>query len=255
MSATKSKLTLNEERFAEEYLIDLNGTQAYMRAYPGSTEPAARTSGARMLAKANIAAKVALLKRERGERTGISADLALSAAWAIATADARELVQIKVGCCRHCHGEGHQHQRTVGEMNRDREKHAAKGAAIEDFNEEGGIGFDLLKPPHKDCPDCGGDGLARIVLMDTRDLSPQAAAHYAGAKRTKYGIEIQMHSKMAAMDMVFKHLGLYEQDNKQKAEAFTTVEALQVFVDRMETSRQRQRVMLEERRLLGLTGD
>ena len=40
----------------------------------------------------------------------------------IALADARELVEVKTGCCRCCWGEGFKFQRTVGEYNHDREK-------------------------------------------------------------------------------------------------------------------------------------
>lgn len=248
-------LTQNEERFVAEYLIDLNGTQAYMRVFTGAKETSARAEASRILAKPNVAARVAQLKQDRAGRLQLDADRALNEVWAIATADARELVQVKVDCCRHCYGEGHKRQRTVGEMNRDREAHVTKGKEIADFDEEGGIGFSPLLPPHPDCPDCGGDGHARTVLMDTRYLSPQAAALYAGSKQGKNGIEVQMHSKSAAMDKVFRHLGLYEKDNEQKTAAFTTLDALQVFADRMEASRKRQYLMLEERRSLGFTGD
>nr|WP_319566262.1 terminase small subunit [uncultured Rhodoferax sp.] len=248
-------LTPNQERFVQEYLIDLNATRAYLAAHPGSKGTTARTEGSRYLANPNIAAAISIALDARAEKTGVNAERALLEAWSIAIGDARELVQVKVGCCRYCYGEGHKRQRTVGEMNCDRESHVAKQKDIADFDEEGGIGFDPLQPPKKGCPECGGDGNPRDVLMDTRHLSPQAAALYAGAKRTKYGIEIQMHSKMGAMDMVFKHLGLYEKDNTQKAAEFTTLEALQVFADRMEASRARQRLMLEERRALGMNGD
>lgn len=52
----------------------------------------------------------------------------------------------------------------------------------------------------------------------TRHLSPRAAALYAGAKQTKYGIEIQMHSQMEAWEKLAKHLGLYAKDNFQRSD-------------------------------------
>lgn len=207
-------LTPSEERFADEYLIDLNATQAYMRVFPHITLKSAGTLGPRMLGKVGVAEKIFALKKERSERTGMNADRALADVWAVATADARDLVQVKVGCCRHCYGEGHQRQRTVGEMNRDREKHAIKSSKAKeptDFDEEGGIGFNRLRVPHPMCPECCGDGNARVVLMDTRDLSPQAAALYAGAKEGKHGIEVLMHGKAEAQRKVFEHLGLNKQ--------------------------------------------
>lgn len=210
-----------QQRFVDEYLIDLNATQAAIRA--GYSEGSARQMGAENLSKPYIQAAIAQAQKDRAERTGITAERALSEVWKIATADPRELVQVRVGCCRHCYGEGHKYQRTVGEMNADKEKHAAAGKDLADFDEQGGIGFNPLLPPLPECTECGGDGQARTVLADTRALTPAAQALYAGAKQTKYGIEVLMHSKMDAMEKVFKHLGLYKEDNTQKTDALATL--------------------------------
>ncbi len=209
-----------QERFVQEYLIDLNATQAAIRA--GYSEKTARFIGHENLTKPNIQAAISQAQKDRAERVGISADRALREAWNVATADARELVQVKVGCCRFCYGEGNRYQRTVGEMNRDREKWAEKGDAGE-FDEKGGIGYDPLRMPFESCPECGGDGQPRVVLCDTRNLSPMAAALYAGAKQTKEGIEVKMQDKGAALEKVFKHLGLYQRDNEQKTDPLTAL--------------------------------
>lgn len=203
-----------QQRFVQEYLVDLNATQAAIRA--GYSEKSARQMGTENLSKPSIQAAISQAQKDRAERIGITADRALQEVWNIATADMRELVQVKVGCCRYCYGEGNRYQRTVGEMNRDREQWADKGNNPADFDEKGGIGFDPLLAPFQDCPECGGDGNARVVLSDTRNLGPAAAALYAGAKMTKDGIEVKTHDRMAALDKVFRHLGLYEKDNKQK---------------------------------------
>ena len=135
----------------------------------------------------------------------------------------RELVQVKVGCCRNCHGEGGRRQRTLSEYNHDREAFAKKGGAAAEFEEEGGIGFNPLLRPNPECSECGGDGHARAVIMDARDFSEQAVAIYAGAKQTKYGIEVQLHSKDAALEKLFKHLGLYERDNQQRVDPLASL--------------------------------
>ena len=249
----RSVLTPKEERFVSEYLVDLNATQAYLRANPHVKEVTARTEGSRLLVNPNITAAVDKAKAERAARTGINADRALAEVWSIVTADTRELVQVKVGCCRNCYGEGHQSQRTVGEMNRDREKHTSKGKDIADFDEEGGIGFNPLRPPYETCPECGGDGLARVVLADTRNLSPQAAALYAGAKQGKNGIEIQMHSKADALDKVFKHLGLYEKEQEVNINVFPPREVLDaVYADSMRRSTERAKILEGRRERLGI---
>lgn len=209
-------LTDKQQRFVDEYLVDLNGTQAAIRA--GYSVDTARQMASENLSKPYIQAAIAEARKAQQERTGITADRVLREIVAVALADARELVEVKTGCCRCCYGEGHKYQRTVGEMNRDREAWVEKGKNPAEFDEAGGIGFNPLLLPKDDCPICGGDGQARTVLKDTRHLSPNAAALYAGAKQTKEGIEIKMHSKLDAIEKLAKHLGLYEKDNQQKTD-------------------------------------
>ena len=78
--------------------------------------------------------------------------------------------------------------------------------------------FNPLLEPHPECPDCGGDGVSRPVIKDTRRLSPQGRALFAGAKQGKHGIEIQMHSKLDALEKLAKHFGLYAKDNHQRSD-------------------------------------
>ena len=216
------KLTPKQLRFVEEYMIDLNGTQAAIRA--GSSAKTANEQAAQLLAKLSIQAAISAEREKQQERTEITADRVLREAWSILTADARELVQVKTACCRHCWGEGHRYQRTVAEYNHDHGEWLAKhqaGKTQEDFEEQGGIGYNPLRAPPPECPECCGDGYSRVVLADTRKISPAAAALYAGAEQTKYGLKVVMHDKVAVMEKLFKHLGLYEKDNEQKTDPLT----------------------------------
>lgn len=214
--APKLGLTEKQQRFVDEYLVDLNATQAAIRA--GYSPHTANEQGAQLLAKLSIQNAVREARIAQQKRTAITADTVLMEIANIALADARELVEVKTGCCRCCHGEGHKFQRTLLEMNSDRERWLDKGKDPSEFEDQGGIGFNPLLLPHPECPNCGGDGDARTVLKDTRHLSPSAVALYAGAKQTKEGIEIKMHSKMDALEKLAKHLGVYERDNQQKAD-------------------------------------
>ena len=214
-------LTPKQQRFVDEYLIDLNGTQAAIRA--GYSPNAAAEQAYEHLRKPHIQLAIVEARKAQQERTQITADRVVTELGLIAFADARELAEVKTGCCRCCYGEGHKWQRTVGEMNRDREAWVERGKNPAEFDEQGGIGFNPLKLPHPECPNCGGDGDARVVLKDTRTMSPQALALYAGAKTGKYGIEIQMHSKMDAIEKLAKHLGIYEKDNQQKTDPLTAL--------------------------------
>lgn len=214
-------LTPKESRFVDEYLVDLNATQAAIRA--GYSARTARSIASENLTKPNIQAAIAEGRKQQQERTHVTADRVLAEAWNILTADPRELVEIKTGCCRHCFGEGHRFQRTVGEMNLDREVWLDKGKPPAEFDEQGGIGFNPLLLPSPECPQCGGDGQSRLVVKDTRKLSPQARALYAGAKEGKYGIEVLTHDKTNILEKLFKYTGLYEVDNRQKAEALASM--------------------------------
>ena len=209
-------LTEKQQRFVDEYLVDLNATQAAIRA--GYSANAAAEQGYEHLRKPHIQLAIAQARKAQQERTQITADRVISELGLIAFADARELVEVKTGCCRCCWGEGFKFQRTVGEYNHDREQWLNKGKDPSEFEDQGGIGFNPLKLPHPECPTCGGDGDARAVLKDTRTLSPRAAALYAGAKQTKDGIEIKMHSKLDALEKLAKHVGLYQKDNEQKTD-------------------------------------
>ena len=252
-----STLTPKEERFVQEYLVDLNGTQAYKRVSPEVSDAAAAVQASRLLIKPNVLAALEKAKAERAARTGITADRALAEVWATATADPRELVQVKVGCCRCCYGEGHQRQRTVGEMNRDREKHAVRSSKAKeptDFDEEGGIGFNPLLPPNPECPECCGDGHARVVLADTRNLSPAAAALYAGAKQGKHGVELQMHSKAEAQRKVFEHLGLNKQAVEVNLNVFPPREVLDAIYEKaLAEAAQMEAKLVGRRERLGIT--
>jgi phage terminase small subunit len=219
-------LTPNTLRFVDEYLVDFNATQAYLRVFPHVKPTTASTEGCRLLGIPKVSELVAQKRAQLSARTGITAERALAHAWAIATADARELVEYLVGCCRHCHGEGFKWQRTVAEYNAEREKWqlgADTGKTDEPFDEKGGVGFDPRREPNPDCPECFGKGNGRTHINDTRKLSVAAAALYAGVKTTKEGIELKMHSKLDALEKVFKHLGLYEKDNTQKVDPISSL--------------------------------
>lgn len=68
-------LTAKQQRFVEEYLIDLNATQAAIRA--GYSADTAAEMGYENLRKPQIAEAVTAAKRERSERTQIDADYVL----------------------------------------------------------------------------------------------------------------------------------------------------------------------------------
>jgi phage terminase small subunit len=68
----KGGLTPKQERFVQEYLIDLNATQAAIRA--GYSAKTANEQGARLLANVSIAAAIAAKQEKLFDRYEVTAD-------------------------------------------------------------------------------------------------------------------------------------------------------------------------------------
>lgn len=69
------KLTAKQEAFVQEYLIDLNATQAAIRA--GYSEKSAMEQGYQLLHKTSVASAIASAKAKRAKKTGIDAEYVL----------------------------------------------------------------------------------------------------------------------------------------------------------------------------------
>ena len=68
-------LTAKQTRFVQEYLIDLNATQAAARA--GYSKRSAEVQGCRLLKNDKVSAAIAAAQEARSERTGITQDWVL----------------------------------------------------------------------------------------------------------------------------------------------------------------------------------
>jgi phage terminase small subunit len=74
-----NKHTGKQQRFVEEYLVDLNATQAYRRAgYAAKTDDIARAASSRLLANVNVTAAIQQAKEARSKRVEISQDSVLN---------------------------------------------------------------------------------------------------------------------------------------------------------------------------------
>lgn len=69
-------LTNKQEAFVREYLVDLNATQAAIRA--GYSEKTARQTGAENLSKPYIHARIQELQQQRSEKLELDADWVLN---------------------------------------------------------------------------------------------------------------------------------------------------------------------------------
>lgn len=90
-----AKLTDKQERFVEEYMIDLNATQAAIRA--GYSVKNAGKIGSELLEKTRISEAIDIKKAERSRRTGVTADRVVTELARIAFANAKNIVNFKTG--------------------------------------------------------------------------------------------------------------------------------------------------------------
>jgi len=80
-----AKLTEKQRQFVKEYLVDLNATQAAIRA--GYSPKTANEQATRLLVNVSIRTAIEKAMQKRSERTEITADMVLQEFWSIAKDD------------------------------------------------------------------------------------------------------------------------------------------------------------------------
>lgn len=85
-------LSAKQQRFVEEYLIDLNATAAYKRAGYRATGRAAENNASRLLGNAGVREAIARARAEQSRRTNVEADRVLLELARIAFLDPRKLM-------------------------------------------------------------------------------------------------------------------------------------------------------------------
>lgn len=203
-------LNPRQRKFVEEYCVDENATKAAQRA--GYSFKSARQIASQIMAQDYIQDAIARRKKELAIAAGASREYVVSEWLKIATADVREIVEVRVGCCRFCWGAGHAYQWTQGEYDIAVNRAIRKGEEPPDA--DGGFGFTLNRDPHPDCPECGGNGAPRVHLHDTRKLGDAASAVYLGAEQTRHGVKINIRDKDAALNNLARWLGMVVTKNE-----------------------------------------
>jgi hypothetical protein len=248
-------LSIREARFVEAYIACFNGGQAYKEAgYQFKNDETARACGSRVLSKANVRAHMAarikdMIARSEEHQDALMAQLRLQA-----FADVRELVEYHRGACRYCHGKFCRYQYTAGEWDGIMTRHAerqekaleAERAMPPDPDPKGGTGYNLNADPNPDCGECGGYGIGRVIVKDTRHLSPAALAVYAGVKEGKDGIEVKIKDQNRALETLAKIAKLYE-DSTQISLTFNAAELTAKFEATMQASAARMAKMRADR--------
>lgn len=215
-------------RFCHEYVIYLNGTQSAIRA--GYSKTHADVTACRLLRNVQVKTFIDELKAKVAEKLEIRQEDIVEELHRNFFADANELTEYRRICCRYCHGTDNQYQYTPAELKKAKSFHERKNmeaeamgikltAAQKKFDTQGGIGYDPRKLPSLECPECFGEGHGEVFMKDTRMLSKQARAMYAGVKQTKDGTEVMMHSKQAMGQLLMRHLGMLNDKVKVSGDA------------------------------------
>jgi phage terminase small subunit len=211
-----------QARFAHEYAIDLSPSRAARRAGYKDTKNITITA-ANLMRLPKIKAAIAKHAARIAKKIDLDAATVLTELWNIARADANDLIQHRIGACRHCYGVGFKYLETPKErVFREleyaknmphwlKQRERAPLFEIPPFDERGGVGYDRTRPPNAHCPECNGIGAGYAWAVDTRTLKNGARSIYAGVKETKDGIEIKMHSKERALELLGDHFGLFKQ--------------------------------------------
>lgn len=147
-------LTPKQKRFVDEYLKDLNATQAAIRA--GYAPASAHVQGPRALGYDSVKAEIERRQARRAKRTEVSQDRVIRELVRIAFADLRNVVEW---------GEG------------------------------------------------------GVVAKDSSLISDDAAAAISEIAQTQHGLRIKTHNKMSALDLLGKHLGMFQGGETSPEEA------------------------------------
>lgn len=149
-----AKLTPKQQRFCEEYLVDLNATQAAIRA--GYSAKNAASIAVKLVNKSQVQERLSELRSRQSKRTEITADRVLAELAVIAFADRTEIAKITES------------------------------------------GFVKFTPTDK--------------------LPAELKKIIVGIKEGKFGIEVATADKVRALELLGKHLGIFDKSEDGHAQ-------------------------------------
>jgi phage terminase small subunit len=231
-------LTKKQERFAHLVGAEgLNQTAAYREAYDAKnmSVEAVRVEASRLADAPNVALRVQALQlaRQQAAQKAVEFDARklMETYIAIAFVDPNELISQRIGACRHCWGvDGRYHwkEREYLEALAEWEKmpNDKTGAPVPMPDIAGGFGYRFSVDPNPECAECEGEGVTRIVPMDTTKLSPGARMLYRGVQQTKDGVKVLFANQDKALEQIGRILGAF--DDKLRLDMEAKVKSLQL---------------------------
>lgn len=227
-------LTDKEEAFARAYAVEgLSKADAYRKVYNTKTvrEETVWTAAVVTSKKPKVAQRIQELlqaKREAGEaQLDMSVRKLMETYIAISAVDPNELTQVRSYACRHCWGVDNKYQWREHEFLKACDDAQAANKPLPDI--AGGFGFKQAALPNPECDECQGNGVTRVVALDTTRLSPGAKLLYRGAQQTKDGIKVLFADKDKALDQIGRMLGAF--DDKLRVNLGGAVQTLHLTTD------------------------
>lgn len=229
-------------RLVDVYLTCFNATQSYIEVYGESGSRASMASCASaILNKPNVREYMALRLASAFKRAEDASNKLINHLQMAAYGDVTELVENICLPCRHCHGPDFKYQYTPGEWEQVEEEYERKLAAGDTLaippNPKGGTGYNAKLNPHPDCPECFGMGKTKVVMKDTRYMSPAAKVLYRGVQQGKE-TKMIVASAEKAQEILAKVLKLYE--DKTEVNMTITADLEESFQRAMAKSREMQ---------------
>ena len=164
-------LTEKQARFVAEYLVDLNATQAALRA--GYKDP---NIGRQLITKNNVSEAIQKAIHKRSQRTEITQDMILRELANVAFANGTDFAKV---VCRE--------------------------VPMTTVDEEG-----VLQTVTK---------RQQIVeIRDTSTVPKEKRAAISSIKEGKYGIEVSSYDKVRALELLGKHLGMFDAKSQTSPE-------------------------------------
>lgn len=164
------KLTEKQKRFCDEYLVDLNATRAYKKAYPSvKKDETARANASRLLTKANIKEYIDKRIKDRQKRTEITQDKVLNELAAIAFSNGSKYAKIV-----------------------ERKAYDEEGKPVVDYE----TGKQLT--------------YKTVEFKNTDDLTEDEKKAISSIHKGRDGMKVETYDKMKALELLGKHLGMFK---------------------------------------------
>lgn len=168
-----AKLTEKQKRFCDEYLIDFNATQAYIRSgYAVKKKITAEQNGAKLLKNTKVQEYITERQKAIQRRTEITQDKVLNELAKVAFTNGSDFAKV-----------------------------VTKPRKRRIWDDE--LGEYVYE--------CDFDSYDQYVeLKDTDELPEEKRAAISSIKETKHGIEVNSYDKVKALELIGRHIGMFK---------------------------------------------